>query len=88
LIHARPLLRIVGGELGGLEHLIDIAGDRGRLIKHEIAMAKDWHPVKRVQREMRGRAHLRFEVVEGVGHLFLGQDEARHLDVNAAGKAE
>src|ERR1700757_3550541 len=40
-----------------------------------------------MEREVCRRVHLGFEVVKGVGDLVMGQDNARHLDINAAWKA-
>ena len=37
---------------------------------------------------MARRVHRRFEVVKGVGDFLMGQDDAGHLHVNAARKAE
>ena len=88
MVHPRPLLRIVGCQPRAVERVVDIADDRRRLVHGEVAVPQDRHPVERVQREMAGAAHFRFEIVEAVRHLLMGQDDAGHLDVNAAWKAE
>src|SRR5215469_3581817 len=52
-----------------------------------MAVLQDRHPLERVEREVRRRVHLGFEVVKGVGDLVMGQDNARHLDIDATWKA-
>jgi hypothetical protein len=88
LVHAAPLLRIAGRQLRPVERVVDIADNRGRLVDEEIAMLQDRNPLERVQRDMARRVHLRFEVVEGVRDILVGQDDTGHLHENAARKAE
>ena len=87
LVHARPNLRIAGREPARPEHLIYVPNDRAGLVQCEIAVPQDRHPLERVQREVRRCVHLGFEVVKGVGDLVMCQDNARHLDIDAAWKA-
>ena len=88
LVHAAARLRIFRRQFVPVERLVDIGDDRGGLIHREIAVPQDRHPLERVQRDMARRVHFRFEVVEGVRHLLLRQDEPGNLDVGAAWKAK
>jgi hypothetical protein len=64
------------------------SGPGAPLIEREIAVPEDRHPLERVQCQLGRRVHLRFEIMEGVLNLLTSEDEARHLEVNAARKAE
>src|SRR5204863_6534058 len=75
------------GQLRAVEHLVDIGRDRARLIEREIAVLKDRHPVKRVQREMRRCPHLWFEIAEDVRHCFVLEHQPRDVDKGTARKS-
>jgi hypothetical protein len=49
-------------------------------------MLQDRHPVERMQRQMPGRAHVGFEVVERVRHLLVRQHQP--YDVHEAAGRE
>jgi len=50
-------------------------------------MPQERHAVERVQRQMIGLAHDRFEVVEFVGYVLVRQDQPDDVDEGAARKA-
>jgi len=88
LVHAAARLRILGRQVVACERVIHIANDCRRFVDRELAVPQDRHPLERVQREVARRVHLGFEVMKGVRHLLMGQDDAGHLHVNAARKTE
>ena len=88
LVHARALPRARRPERRLVECLFDIGYDGARFIDREIAMLEDRHAVEGMQCEVSWFAHLRFEIPEGVGDLFMREHQPHDLNKSAAWKPE
>ena len=51
-------------------------------------MPQDRHPLEGMQRDMAFRVHFRFEIVEGVRHLLMGQNDPGHLHIDTTREPE
>jgi hypothetical protein len=88
LVHAGALPRLLRGQVRAAERLVDIGGDRARLVQHEIAVLQDRSAPEGVPRQVLRRVHLVLGVVEPEGHALLGQDQPHDVDVRAALESE
>jgi hypothetical protein len=88
LVHQRPVARLRGLQRRQREQLLEIGHDRARLVQHEVGVLEDRHAVERMQREVLGRAHVGFEVVEPVRHLLVRQHQLYDVHEAAGRKAE
>src|SRR6202043_4139562 len=59
-----------------------------RFIHREVAMLEDRHAIERMQCQVSGLAHLRFEVPEGVGDVFMSEHQPPNLNKSAAWKSK
>src|SRR5215831_2024275 len=87
LVHAGPTRNVSGLQGQPRKSLVDIGDDGARLIHREIAMPQDRHAIEGMQCQMALLAHFRLEVMERVGHLFVGEDEPHDVDECAAWEA-
>jgi hypothetical protein len=76
LVHQRPVARLRGLQRRPREHLLEVGDDRARLIQHEVGVLEDRHAVERMQREVLGRTHVGFEVMERVRHFLVRQHQS------------
>ena len=86
LVHARSIADVLWLQCWFWKDLLQIADDSARFINCEIIMLQDWHAVERMQRKMAGLAHLWFQVMERVWHLFMSKDKPHNVDESAARK--
>src|SRR5262245_25947327 len=86
LVHAGPTRDVSWLQGQSRKSLIDIGDDGARLVECEITMPQDRHAIEGMERQMAWLAHLRFEVLEGVGHLFVGENQPHDVDECAAWK--
>src|SRR5262249_27711561 len=87
LVHARSIADTFWLQRRFGKGLVQIGHDGPRLVNREIAMLQDWHTVEGMQCQMAWLAHLRLQIMEGVWHLLMREDEPHNVDESAARKA-
>src|SRR5262249_40471034 len=87
LVHAPPSADVARLQGWARKGLVEISDDGARLEKREIAVPQDRHAIEGIERQMTWFSHLRLQVMELVGHLFVGEDHAHDVDESAARKA-
>jgi hypothetical protein len=53
-------------------------------VERKVAVLKDRDAIERMQGEVRGRAHLRFEIAECIGNTFVSEHQPDDMDIGAA----
>src|SRR5262249_59386858 len=86
LVHASTTWDVYRLQGQPREGLVDIGDDGARLVHREIAMPQDRHPIEGMQYQMAWLAHFRLEIMEHVGHLFVGENQPHDVDECAAWK--
>ncbi len=84
LVHARACPDIFGLQGRPFKRFIDIGRDCAGFVERKIAVLKDRDAIERMQREVAGRAHLRFEIAEAMGNAFMGEHQPDDMDIGAA----
>src|SRR5499427_10833589 len=87
LIHPRPTGDVSGLQGQAWEGLVDIGDDGARFVDCKIPVSQDRHAVEGMQCQVNWLAHLGLEVMERVGHLFVGEDKPHDVDECAAWKS-
>src|SRR5690349_24873512 len=86
-MHARSIAGAVGLQPRFRKDLLKISDDGARLINREIAMSQNGYAIERMQGEMGWFAHLGFQIMKPVRHLFVRKYEPHDVHERAARKA-